>query len=466
MKATTSLTFSMVGVFLIVVSHSLFGEGMFMDGTYYATIARNMSEGLGTFWKPHLTSTVAPVFVDHPPLAFGLQSVFFSLFGDHLWVENIYSLLCYSTTAFLSIKIFQCFAKTEQKFNYWIFILLWMTVPKMTWSVAHNLLENTLMVFTTASIWLQLLYLKKQSKIYLIVAAVCLLLGFLTKGFVAFFPLSFLFFYRITEKKIKLKGLIAEQLIWILIVIFIIGTFFLTNASARENIMAYLNVQIFQNMTNEVTVGSRFFILRKAIEENLTQIILTILLFIFLRKKSFLKFSNYLALLLTALSGVIPILVTMKQSTFYINPTFPLFSIFFTLIVSELLSSTSFFDKLNSNKIISQLYFPLVWLIIGVSASYYFSSQTTRNKAQLEDIKTVIEYIGQEKQIAIGQDLRREWSYHGYFHRYGKVSLNWDNRVNYPYFISRTELDSSLTNYFKPTDIPLNELKLFVKKSN
>ena len=52
--------------------HELWSEGMFMDGLYYATIANNLANNIGSFWFLHFTNTEFPIFHEHPPLAFGM----------------------------------------------------------------------------------------------------------------------------------------------------------------------------------------------------------------------------------------------------------------------------------------------------------------------------------------------------------------------------------------------------------
>ena len=69
-----------------IVAPSLFSDGMFADGVDNATIARNMANGLGDFWQPHHTNVIAPEFYEHPPLAFGLQSIWFRLLGDSIYL--------------------------------------------------------------------------------------------------------------------------------------------------------------------------------------------------------------------------------------------------------------------------------------------------------------------------------------------------------------------------------------------
>jgi hypothetical protein len=61
------------GIFLIIVSPALLADGMFVDGLIYATISKNLSAGLGSFWHLHFTDSIFPVFSTHPPLSFGLE---------------------------------------------------------------------------------------------------------------------------------------------------------------------------------------------------------------------------------------------------------------------------------------------------------------------------------------------------------------------------------------------------------
>jgi hypothetical protein len=42
-------------------------RGMFVDGVTYASIARNLSQGRGSFWSPFYTATIYPQFHEHPP---------------------------------------------------------------------------------------------------------------------------------------------------------------------------------------------------------------------------------------------------------------------------------------------------------------------------------------------------------------------------------------------------------------
>ena len=82
----------LIATAILLLGGNLFREGMFIDGVFYAILSRNLSFGLGSFWEPFFTPTYEPIFHAHPPLFFWLQSALFDLFGDHYWVERLFSL--------------------------------------------------------------------------------------------------------------------------------------------------------------------------------------------------------------------------------------------------------------------------------------------------------------------------------------------------------------------------------------
>lgn len=61
---------------LVIIGPHLVREGMFMDGTIYAVLSRNLAEGIGSFWYLEFTRDPLVVFHEHPPLVMGLQSLF------------------------------------------------------------------------------------------------------------------------------------------------------------------------------------------------------------------------------------------------------------------------------------------------------------------------------------------------------------------------------------------------------
>lgn len=177
---------------------SMLSVGMFMDGTIYAAISRNLADGLGSAWAPHFSEGLFPVFREHPPLVFWLQSLFFRALGDSYLTERVYDLVVMLTTAALMVALWRrllaaCRLDTLAAY-WWLPLLLWVVVPKWSWTYRNNMLESTLTVFCLAAVLLVFAGLRSADTRGVIfrtgAAAVATLLAFLAKGPVALFVLA------------------------------------------------------------------------------------------------------------------------------------------------------------------------------------------------------------------------------------------------------------------------------------
>jgi 4-amino-4-deoxy-L-arabinose transferase-like glycosyltransferase len=142
-------------VFAAATVPRLVHRGMFVDGVTYASIARNLAEGQGSFWSPFYTSTIYPQFHEHPPLGFWLQSLWFRLLGDHLFVERAYSIVAGLATAVVMAWIWRRLAvnRPDDLSGWeWLPILFWIGVPVVSWSIVGNLLETSVAVFTATAV--------------------------------------------------------------------------------------------------------------------------------------------------------------------------------------------------------------------------------------------------------------------------------------------------------------------------
>ena len=166
--------------------------GMFLDGVTYAVLARNMAEGLGSFWSPFYTARVYPQFHEQPPLGLGLQAVFFAIFGDHLGVERVYSLVMGGGTALLIVSLWR--RTTRDTAHDWLPLLFWLLPSTVTWAIVNNMLENTQAVFTTAAVLTFVRALEASDRVgaslWSIVGGVLTIGAVLVKGPNGFFPLA------------------------------------------------------------------------------------------------------------------------------------------------------------------------------------------------------------------------------------------------------------------------------------
>ena len=88
---------------------------MFIDGLIYATISHNMANDIGNFWNPEIINfhvfhyLNGPIFYEHPPLMFYLESLFFRILGDGFIVERIFCSVILLAHVLLILLIFKLF---------------------------------------------------------------------------------------------------------------------------------------------------------------------------------------------------------------------------------------------------------------------------------------------------------------------------------------------------------------------
>ena len=177
---------------------SMAAVGMFMDGTIYAVISRNLAKGAGSIWSLHFSDGLFPVFREHPPLMFWLQSLFFRLLGDSYLTERAYDLVVVLMTAVLMIALWRrmtaaCRLSSLSAY-WWLALLLWVVVPKWSWTYRNNMLESTLTVFCLVAVLLVLGGLRaggtRSAVVRTVTASLATLLAFMAKGPVAMFVLA------------------------------------------------------------------------------------------------------------------------------------------------------------------------------------------------------------------------------------------------------------------------------------
>ena len=280
-----NLSYYIIVVILFLgLSNELWSKGMFMDGLYYASIARNLSNGLGSFWQLYFTE-LDGVFYGHPPLAMGLQSILFSIFGDSIYIERIYSLFTFLITGIFIHLIWKEIIEKKYSFYSWVPLFFWIIIPLNGWACANNFLENTMNMFVSASIFFAIRNIKTEKLIFLVLSAFSLSLAFLSKGFTGLFPLSIFFWFFLIFSKMNFKNMIIKTS-WLLILSlapFLLLLLFYP--SAIDSLSDYINIQVIDSIQHSQTTSDRFSIMKElAIQIKLLEIIssITILLYIIL----------------------------------------------------------------------------------------------------------------------------------------------------------------------------------------
>lgn len=438
----------LLGVFLIVISPALFTHGMFMDGMIYASVAKNMSVGLGTFWQPFFTETHSPEFYGHPPLAMGIVSLFYKIFGDAFFIEKIYSTLCWIFVAIGLVKIWRHFELKQA----WLPVLVLMTISRIYWAATNNMLENTLAVFI---IFALLFYLKSEkNRIYLLLSGLFLALGFLSKGPVGLFIWCFPFFYQLIYKKQNfIRAFWSSFLLMVLTILPLVLLYSFSNA-ALNHLINYYEIQISNSIASVETVGSRWYIIGYLLGEITFPLSFSAVLFLIWRIKKInnpIENSNlrlFVVLIITALLGVIPIMISLKQSGFYILPVFPFFALAFSFLFYKQINS--WIEKITLTKTKSKIRIfraiSFITLVFAFGMNCLNFGKIHRDFEKIHDMHLVAEKIGDGQRIKIDESMRNDWGLLAYYQRYYGICLAYDRKSYEEFRIINGKLTTVTSN--------------------
>ncbi len=453
-------------LFLIILTPALFTDGMFMDGTIYAVLSRNLAEGNGTFWHLHFSDTLLSDFKEHPPLAFYLGSLLFKLLGDNIFTERIYSLFTGVITAVLIALAVKTFDKNRGKEVSLISLFVWLSFPLVNWTYANNMLENTMTVFILISTVFVLKSLKndKNKTVLLLLSGIFLFAAFMSKGFPALFVWGIIFFYYFVFKEISFKRMVSDTLLLIFFTVLPLALIFLFSEEAKESLLRYFTKQVVGSIVNVKTVNNRFYIIVRMLKEMIIPLIFVFILFIIAKiKKNKIKLNKpilkkSLFFFLIALSGTAPIMITLKQRAFYIVPALPFSAIalaYFILNFTDAFSGLkSFFNK--------KIFIPISYGLSAISIILVFvlAGKPGRDKKVLHDVYKIAKRIPENKIISICKTTYSDWSLHAYLQRYGKISMS--DKVSGKYFLNDGKC--SCDSDYKKDDTDLILFTLYEKK--
>jgi len=317
-------------LFILIITPYSVRKGMFLDGLTYSSIARNMAEENGTFWEPHYTKTTYNTFYETLPLQFFLQSIFFRVFGDKIWVDRIYGIFMVLLTIFffmLLLRKIGSFAKTGEKEEYNDIVISWsaflfIVIPVIMYSSVNNLLENTVTLFAVLSVYTAVKsFSSKHNILFSILSGLCILAAFLSKSVVGLFPLIVYPTIGIVFKK---KRWLKHWIFQVGIFIIVLGFILVFIKGGRNCIFSHFQKQIFPSIegTREI-YNSRLGFFLLFLQEFSVPLIVALLLS---RFKKWHVGKIPIFFLIIGLSGLIPLAISQKLARRYFVPSLPFFA--------------------------------------------------------------------------------------------------------------------------------------------
>lgn len=447
---------ALIASFLILCAPRLVRDGMFIDGIWYATIANNLAQGSGTFWNPHFTTTIQPVFHAHPPLHFWLESLLFQLWGDHFMIERLYCFITFFLSASLIVLIWREIFRWNEEIKTLAFLplLFWLTNEDVYLGYSNNLIECTLGVTSLAAIYGSLAAWQRRQVIWAIFAGLMIFMGFITKGIVSAFPMVFfpILLFTLFPPQIKTVILYSSMTIGIPILLLLIT---LTYPPAYLAMTDWFETQIVASIMgtnmNEDFNGnfrtSHFHIIKRLAERLIPQFILSFFWIKYARRNCISIFQPHLLkwcvlFLLLGMAGSFPFVLTLKQNTYYLIPAVPYYSIAFSILLIKPL-------LLILNKIrISHPYFRMLTLSLGllILGGIGFNLQQygkidRRAKDTLPDVQIIGEYLPTQTTVGCLTETL-ENNLYSYLARYYQISVDRKNLQNYPFLLIENTLDT------------------------
>ncbi len=308
---------------LVVISPKIFSHGTFFDGLTYASISRNLSEGLGTAFKPAYTLSFGNPSYGHLPMGFWIESVFFKVLGDHYYVEKLVSI---GVVIVSLVSMFIWIRLLTGKVS-WIWVIL-LIFTNFLWAMPNNLLENFIMLWNALSLLFFTLGFRRW--IFSIFAGFFIFCGFMTKGPVGLFPIIYPLIYSLLYRE-QIRKTASSYLG--LFIGFILPFMILWRFNEfQELFKAYINHQIIAGISGKLDKApTRSYIVIATLEE-LSSFLIMLLVYSFLRNDISITRASVLYLTLGIFSSF-PFVISAKQSRFYIVPSLPFYALFFSEIM-------------------------------------------------------------------------------------------------------------------------------------
>jgi 4-amino-4-deoxy-L-arabinose transferase-like glycosyltransferase len=415
-----------LGLFLILIAPLATTQGMFMDGAIYAVVARNLALDLGTLGKPYMTETFLTPFVEHPPFAIFLQSFTYRLFGDHWWVDKLYSIFTVLFSGFLIKNIWTLL--TQDKTNAWLPLLMYITIESIFWSATNNMLENTVTLFILSYLWAFLKYIDKQKIGYLVFAGIFFLFASLSKGVFAFFSLGIPFFWWLFNRGFKFKQMFFSTVLILVSAIFFLGIFVYFIDELGESLFRYFDKQVLRRGVGTEQSIFPLTIFKKYFNNLITPLIIALIIWIthakFKINKPSIAIRKGWSLIAIGISGVIPICFSPVQSSFYIIPVYG-----FTVLGLAIILQEKFQLRLHGKwqHIKFQKWaagFGLLLMVTSVGIMTQRFGKDGRDHQLLEDIRAINDQVGSHQTIRIEPNLWNHWMLHTYLYRYHFNSIS------------------------------------------
>ncbi len=453
----------------------LIQDAMFQDAVLYSSVSHNLGIGIGTFWFPQystLNLENISSFHEQPPLVFGIQSLFFRLLGDSIYVERFYVFLTIILHILLINKLWKMIFKNNPDYKNlgWLPTVFWILIPVCFWSFRNNMLVNTVSVFTLISIIISYKQIQSQknSLFFWIISGFFIFLASFSKGVPGFFPVAFPFFYWLITRKISLKRSVFFTLI-LLSVPFVFYLIFMIHPESRQSLTIYAVDRLLNRVNTMPTADYRLETAWRLFTEMIPILIISIFI-LFFTKRTKLKayfFENIkesLLFLAIGLSGSYPLMLTMVQKGWYMVPSFPYFAISLAILVTPSISVALKRINIQSVRYKFFKYISISLFLACIIFIFMQSGKISRHEEMVTDVYEIGTVVPKFSTLTVPQKMYNQYDFklQGFLVRYCNISIS--PYKEYDYFLKEKKSDSKIPeNYNQKVELDLTVYELYRK---
>ncbi len=465
-----------LGLAIFLLAPFYVQDGMFTDGTIYASVSRNLAEGVGEYWQPLFGCASKKIFYEQPPFALWLQSFFFRFLGNSFFTERIYCAFTYISACFSLFYFWKILNPTQAKMA-WLPILLYTFTPLVFWSSRHNMLENTMLIF---DLWAIIFFFKtikndiflaKENSLNLALGTFFIFLSVLTKGLVGLFPLAFFgLAYLVYLKKIKYFLLQGVSISVLLVAYF--ALLFAIFPKSFYFFKQYIDIQLLRSLRGEREAydsGGKFLLLERLPQELIPMFLVAFLVVIInylIKKKVFLKIQKeILLLILIGLSASLPMLISPKQHSYYLVPCFVYFALAVAqFILTHIKEVADYFSAKKNIFYLDKIFLSTTSMFLIISILYTTKKYNTysRDEIILRDVHILEKNIPNCTPLELDAIYYSEYFIGAYLQRYGNFEAVFDNQQS-AFFLSPINVNLEHKGYSRDTVLGLKYFALWKK---
>ncbi|MBD9443991.1 glycosyltransferase family 39 protein [Rhizobium sp. RHZ01] len=468
----------------LLVLRRLVHQSFFLDGAIYASIARNLSEGIGSPWKLQFSQTMFSVFSEHPPLMMWLEAIGFRLFGDTIAVEKGFTFLTLVASGFILLKIWQSLHANDPELRAGgpVALAMALVAGRVSWAFSNGMLENLLIVFTSLAIYGVVgAYGKAGARtsvsrtLVMIVSGLLVALALLTKGPVGLFPVATPAIYWIVFRRPGIWSVVVDSFVMVATVaaVFVVLWQF---EGARDAITRYLSIQLFPSLTGQRGISrGHWSAVRTFFRVNAYPAVITLIILLCDKrwgqapvltrdvKLSRLRIATFLALV--GFSASLPLLVSPLISSFYFNPSLAYFASAFAVacvpaIMRALRGSAARIRHIMSLGL-------LALLALSVVLVAFNFGRPGHDAATIADASKIAAQVCSspnacEDKVAVCGAAARDWVLYTYLQRTYKISLTPIDARTGGYLIVDDSCAADIASY-RDTDLSLLNYRLMKK---